>query len=329
MSKPLVSVIIPVFNREEFVEEAVQSILNQTIQDFEILIVDDCSSDNSVAIIENIKDSRIKLFKNDRHKGVSISRNIAIENVKGKYIAFMDSDDISHPKRFEKQIGFLESNPHVKACGCWLQCFGQDNHIIRHKENYERIKAELLLHNPLSLGATTVVRECFQKYKFNPEKLHVEDYDYWVQAAWDCELANLQEVLYDYRTHKKQVSSEFLKIQREQDIDIKLELFKKIDSDLIEKFQPEIIRVLFFKNAEKPKDYKKILRLLDQLLQINFGKKIYDQEELKIIFDLIKSKLIFEVFFLNKNELNFSKRLKILTSLSFMDQFKILKRKLI
>ena len=328
MSKPLISVIIPVYNREEFVEEAIQSILDQTIQDFEIIIVDDCSTDESLKVINGIEDNRIKLLVNKIHKGVSVSRNIALNYASGKYIAFMDSDDISRSNRFEKQICYLESNPDVKACGCWLQCFGKHNHIIKHKANHEEIKAELILRNPMSLGATTVVRESFKDYRFKKEKLHVEDYDYWVQVAWDCKLANLQEVLYDYRTHKKQVSTEFLEIQREQDIDIKFQLLRKIDEDLVKNNTDKISRVLFLKNARNENDYKKTLKILKLLFKRNIKKNTYDKRELNTVLEKLKSQIIYEIFFINSNKLQFSQRLSIFSTLNLSDQLAIIKRKL-
>ena len=100
----LVSVIIPVYNSEKYVKEAIDSVLKQTYQNFEIIVVDDCSTDNSCQIIKKIDDQRIRLIKLDKNSGVAVARNIAIENAKGQYIAFLDSDDIWLEDKLLQQI---------------------------------------------------------------------------------------------------------------------------------------------------------------------------------------------------------------------------------
>jgi glycosyltransferase involved in cell wall biosynthesis len=114
---------MPVFNSEKFIYQAIQSILDQTFQDFELIITDDGSTDNSLSIIETFNDKRIKLIKNTSNLGLTASRNDAINISNGEYIAFLDSDDISRQDRLEKQIAFLENNKEFgmidKALGRW------------------------------------------------------------------------------------------------------------------------------------------------------------------------------------------------------------------
>ena len=118
-SQPLVSVIIPVYNAEKYVEQAVRSILNQTYQNLEILITDDCSADGSFAILQKLaeEDARIKLFRNEHNQKIVCTLNALVERATGKYIARMDADDISLAKRIEKQVAFLEANPCIAICG--------------------------------------------------------------------------------------------------------------------------------------------------------------------------------------------------------------------
>ena len=123
MTSTKVSVLMPVFNSEKFIYQAIQSILDQTFQDFELIITDDGSTDNSLSIIETFNDKRIKLIKNTSNLGLTASRNDAINISNGEYIAFLDSDDISRQDRLEKQIAFLENNKEFgmidKALGRW------------------------------------------------------------------------------------------------------------------------------------------------------------------------------------------------------------------
>ena len=107
----LVSIIMPSYNTSEYVEESIKSVLNQTYTNWELIIVDDCSTDNSEEIIKQFThDARIRFFKNEKNSGAAISRNFALREAKGKWIAFLDSDDLWEPEKLEKQIGFMREN---------------------------------------------------------------------------------------------------------------------------------------------------------------------------------------------------------------------------
>lgn len=327
MENPLVSVIIPVYNRERYVEEAIYSILKQTIQDFEILVVDDCSTDRSYEKVLNIKDDRITLLRNNQHSGVSIARNKALAIAKGKFISFMDSDDISSLDRIEKQINYLNNNPQINACGCWLQCFGINSNIIKHLPRHQEIQAQLLLGNSMSLGATTIVREAFKGILFDSEKLHVEDYDYWVKSAWICKFSNLQEVLYHYRTHEKQVSSIYLATQREQDISIKIRLLKKINNKEVTANQKIIEKILFTNNSLKVQDCIFFFHLLFKLESSNYYSKAFDQKKLKIILSSLRRNFVFKIYFKDSRDLNKLDKKRIFNVLPFSEKIYVLKLK--
>src|SRR5690554_3918162 len=115
MNNPLVTVFIPVYNCENFIDECLKSILNQTYKNIEVLLVDDGSTDNSVEKIKKYSDPRIRLIQNERNMGIPYTRNVGLKEAKGKYIAIMDSDDISMPIRIEKQVAYLEQHPEIDA----------------------------------------------------------------------------------------------------------------------------------------------------------------------------------------------------------------------
>lgn len=106
----LVSIIMPSYNTAQYIEKTIESVMEQTYTNWELIIVDDCSSDNTEKIVKGIKDERIKFFKNERNSGAAISRNRALQLAKGRWIAFLDSDDIWVPEKLEKQIAFMEDN---------------------------------------------------------------------------------------------------------------------------------------------------------------------------------------------------------------------------
>ena len=121
--KVLVSVVMSVYNDEQYLKESLDSIFAQTIQDFELIIVDDCSTDRTVEIIENYHDDRIRLICNSENRGLTRNLNTALEYVQGTYIARMDGDDKSRPERFEKQIAYLEQHPELMLISCRTHMF--------------------------------------------------------------------------------------------------------------------------------------------------------------------------------------------------------------
>ncbi|MDO4811329.1 MAG: glycosyltransferase family 2 protein [Eubacteriales bacterium] len=128
MTNDLVSVIMPSYNCEAYIEASIRSVLAQTYENWELLIVDDCSTDGTVPIVQSFRDDRIKLFFNERNSGAAVSRNRALREARGRWIAFLDSDDLWHPEKLERQISYMEKNGYAFSCtdyrinlnGTWL-----------------------------------------------------------------------------------------------------------------------------------------------------------------------------------------------------------------
>ncbi|MBX9599203.1 MAG: glycosyltransferase [Burkholderiales bacterium] len=223
MTIPMISVVMPVYNAEKYIVEAVDSILNQTYSDFEFIIIDDCSTDGSYEILQSYaaKDNRIRLFKNNVNNKLPKTLNFGISQAKGKYIARMDADDISLPERFSKQIEFMESHPEIGVCGSWLREFQNNdvNDIIRvstdHVSNSEQLRILVLFAGCYIAHPTTLVRQSILKmhnYDINLSG-DAEDYDLWSRLVnLGYNFANIPEVLLYYRKSDKQTSN----VQREK-----------------------------------------------------------------------------------------------------------------
>ena len=206
MKYPIVSVVMPTFNRQKYLDEAIESITNQTFKDFEFVIVDDSSTDNSVEIIRKHlqKDHRIRLLKNQYKKGIVGALNTAIEAAKGKYIARMDSDDVSLPQRLEKQVQFLESHPEIGACGTWVRLFGMKEGAEWHlATDPETIQCTMLFCGAIANPTGMFRREVFFDlgFMYDPDFVVAEDFDFWTRISEKVKMANIPEVLLRYRTH--------------------------------------------------------------------------------------------------------------------------------
>ncbi len=207
MNNPAISVIMTAYNTEKYIKEAIESILNQTFKDFEFIIVDDGSTDNTRLIIEEYakKDRRIKILYNKKNLGIVKSLNKAIAIAKGKYIARMDSDDVSKLNRLEKQFVFMESNPKVGVCGTNFILINEKGKIIGWKsfpETNEKCKKAFFFCNPFAHNTVMLRKECFDIFGYyNNDFLYAEDLELWMRFGQKYKLYNLQKYLVYYRVH--------------------------------------------------------------------------------------------------------------------------------
>lgn len=205
---PLISVLLPVYNCEKYIFEAVESILTQTYTNFELLIIDDCSTDTTLQICKSFKDDRIIIIEKEKNSGYTNSLNYGFSIAKGKYIARMDGDDISLPMRFEKQVAFMEVNEDVVVCGTNFSIIDKDEIFILPEFN-EQLKVRLLYGNCLG-HPTVMMRKSVLKDNhiiYDTQMEPAEDYALWVQLVVFGKLHNLQECLLKYRVHDAQVSN--------------------------------------------------------------------------------------------------------------------------
>lgn len=197
---------MPVYNAEKYVYEAVKSVLNQTFSDFEFIIIDDGSTDNSYKILEGFKDSRIQLLRNKKNSRISVTLNQGLSIAKGKYLARMDADDISRPNRLQKQFDFLENNPQFEFCGTDIQWIGKQTRIEKRPRSYEAVKDYSLWGTAFSHPTFMIRRNIYQSMRYNEDFAGVEDYLLFSDLLQKHKGCNLPEVLLDYRISGEQAT---------------------------------------------------------------------------------------------------------------------------
>ena len=206
---PHVTVLMSVYNGEKYLKEAVDSILNQTFEDFEFLIIDDGSTDQSLEILRSYKDQRIRIVQNKKNIGLNQSLNNGLKLAQGKFIARMDADDISLSKRLEKQVAFMDDNPGIGVCGTWLQTFGEIKKTVwKSPLKHEEICARMFFENSIGHPTVMIRKDIIDRYNlFYDENYQIcEDYKLWIDMANITGLANLQEVLLLHRFHIGQMT---------------------------------------------------------------------------------------------------------------------------
>lgn len=204
MTKPIISVVMPVYNGEKYLREAIDSILNQTYNNFEFIILNDGSTDKTEEIILSYDDTRIVYVKNEENLQIVKTLNKGVSLAKGKYIARMDADDVSQPDRFKKQIQFMEHNPDVGVCGTWVKTFGDIETNWDYPTEYKELYISLMFYTPIAHSTVFIRKDILKKYSYKQSYNKAEDYKIWVDISKKIKIVNIPFYLLRYRLHSSQ-----------------------------------------------------------------------------------------------------------------------------
>lgn len=239
-SVPMISIIMPSFNTPvEMLSKAVNSILEQTYQDFEFIIIDDCSTDASVEYLASLQDKRVKVIRNSQNLGITKSLNVGLSHARGKYIARMDSDDNCLPERLEKQLAFMEANPEVIVCGTWIQAFGDASYTTKRViPEREYLRCSFLFGNAYGLCHPTAFfrGDMLRKHgiRYDEDLPTAQDYGMWTTCAEYGEIANVEEVLFRYRVHNGQISVAKRQLQMQCALRVQTTILRQLIPNIME-----------------------------------------------------------------------------------------------
>ncbi len=201
---PVVSVVLPVYNCPRYVGQAIESVLEQTYADFELIVIDDGSTDETPDVLRRYEDSRIRLIT-QANRGLATTLNRGIELARGRYIARQDQDDICFPDRLARQVTFLDANPACALLGTWAEIWIEDaktDRAHRHPSDNPTLQFELLLNNPFVHSSVMLRRAALAEvggYSTDHGRQPPEDYELWSRIARQFEVANIPEILHAYR----------------------------------------------------------------------------------------------------------------------------------
>jgi glycosyltransferase involved in cell wall biosynthesis len=294
---PLVSVVMPVYNGEQYLQDAIESILRQTFSDFEYIIVDDGSTDKSLALIKAYQDRRIRLIRNECNQGVTISLNIGLAMSRGKYIARMDADEISFPERFAKQVAFLNAHPDVGVLGANVQLIdphGSPSDVWRYPVAHCAILWALHFLNPFAHPATMLRKEVVNQvggYNSKRTEPHAEDYELWVHISGITRFANLDEVLLYHRIHTENYSDIYSDAHRKDDLAITHMLVAQtLGYDISDELALQCRR--FYQDAWAINNVYPVTRLFYQLCQAFLRATPFHRREQQLLRDDTAQRLL-------------------------------------
>lgn len=280
---PLISVVMSVYNEENYLQEAIDSILKQTVQDFELIVVDDCSTDRTREILQEYQDPRIHVVRNEENRGLTANLNLAVSLAKGQYIARMDGDDLSHPNRFERQLRYLKEHPELKLISCRTETFGQEHLRSDIQGEPEYLRCRMLVRPVLAHPGFMVRGEIFRElgFRYDESFRQAQDYDLAARISRRYAIGICPEILLKYRAHSGQVSSKSGSRQFANADRVRSRLLEELGIHLNEEEWQDYRRLVLEEHTEDKAAYVRVVRILDRIVEQNQERKIYDPVILK------------------------------------------------
>lgn len=285
---PRVSILMPVYNAGQYLSTALDSILSQSFRDWELILINDGSTDDSESIIMQYDDERIYYIKNTINLKLIKTLNKGIDYCGGQYIARMDADDICHPDRLKQQVEFLDSHPEYLMCGTSASVIdhnGKKTGKIHNLTKNDYLQINLMFSPSFIHPSMLIRREVLQQNRYNENYKHVEDYELWCRIAKQGKVANIDAELMEYRWHDSNISVVHNKVQEElKDKIIKDEIGRLGIITTEEELHYHKITFRLYnlgsRQAVSIDSFKKVSSWFSKLIKQNSIKQVYNQSAL-------------------------------------------------
>ncbi len=324
--KPKISVIMSVYNGEDYLAETIDSVINQTFKNWELVIINDCSSDKTAEILKSYsqKDERIKVYTNEINLRLPSSLNKAIALSNGNYIARMDADDICLPERFEKQYKFMEENPDIDLSSCRFLTLKNGIYAsggAGGRCDFEALKAMLLVANPILHPGVIAKAQVMKELLYDTTLTCTEDLELWTRMVMNNKkIEILPECLLIYRLHDKQITSTTLERQHLEVLKIENKYYSSLLENMDEDMQHFFISGIYFKENADIKKYLSFAKWLKKSANKDFEKSALNYALFEILAeykrcgikksDILKGMLSFNTIFLIREILRRKKTAK-------------------
>ncbi len=289
-----VSVVCPVYNMVNYIEECVDSVLKQTYTDYELLIIDDCSTDGTWETLQSLAkgNRQIRLLRNNRHDYIA-TLNMCLDESKGEYIARIDSDDVMTSDRLEKQVHFMDANRGFTVCSSWMTFLGETMFVNKNHSGYVSNPYLRFVLSDFIANPTTLLRRSFIKQhdiRFQESYIYAEDYKFWVDVAkHGGRFYVIPECLTSYRWHSEQVS----RVHASEQASTTLSIQNEILNDLLERYNsviPEIqclFQQLAIFNESNLLSAETIFRLAYEIIEnrLRLDKKVVFNQSFSLLFN--------------------------------------------
>ncbi|MFD2145289.1 glycosyltransferase family 2 protein [Mucilaginibacter antarcticus] len=275
-----VTVLMPVYNGGECLKQAIESILSQSFTDYELLIINDASIDDSEKVIKSFIDPRIRYLKNDGNKGLVETLNLGLREATGQYIARMDQDDICHNDRLKLQVKFLDSHAEIGVCGTGAHMFGDRNFNMFVFESSKEIAIQLIFNSPLIHPTVMLRKELLDKnnLRYDPLFSHAEDFAFWAELSKWTQIYNIPQVLINYRWHQTNYSTTKFEEQRVVSNSIRIKYITDSFGINISEAEIGIHKKICELDIFKENEITEAYNWLIKLVNVNNGSNKFDEK---------------------------------------------------
>ena len=278
---PRVTVLMPTYNVAPYVREAIESVLRQTYSDFDLLVIDDCSTDNTVEVVRNIDDPRIHIVQNEKNVGLAENLNRGLSLITTEYVARMDGDDIAEPCWLEREVAVLDSHPEIGICSGGFERFGTVKSLVRFPERHEDCMANMLFE--CSVIVPTFRMSLYRDYglRYSTEEFPAEDYRFWAECLRVTRIYNIQETLFHYRMHPTQICTARRKEQQHKVAQVRLYMLEWLSEDFNEEEQTYYTGQFMTPQIASKQDYQERKAFCRNLIEKNRNVGHFDEKALR------------------------------------------------
>ena len=269
MSKPRLTVLMPTYNVAPYVREAIESVLAQTFTDFLLLVVDDCSTDNTLEVVSSIDDPRLRIVQNDRNVGLADNLNRGLEIIDSELFARMDGDDIALPHWLASEVAVLDAHPEVGVCGGGFERFGTVKSLVRFPKGHDAIAANMLFE--CTTIVPTVRTEVIRRHnlRYRTDAFPAEDYRFWADCLRVTRFANVADTLFLYRMHPTQICSSRREEQQNKVAEVRRYMLQWLSDELTDNEMDYFCMQFVNSTIDSKDDLRQRQAFANRLLELN------------------------------------------------------------
>lgn len=276
-----VTVLMPTYNVAPYVKEAIASVLRQTYRDFELLVIDDCSTDGTVSVVRSIDDPRIRIVQNEKNLGLAENLNRGLSLITTEYVARMDGDDIAEPFWLEREVTILDSHPEIGICSGGFERFGTVKSLVRFPERHEDCMANMLFE--CSVIVPTFRMSLYRDHglRYSIEAFPAEDYRFWAECLRVTRIYNIQETLFHYRMHPTQICTARHKEQQSKVAEVRRYMLEWLNPNFTEEERLYYTGQFMAPQITSRQDYQERQAFCQKMIEKNRSVGHFDENSLR------------------------------------------------
>lgn len=278
---PRVTILMPTYNVAPYIEEAIASVLRQTYRDFELLVLDDCSTDDTWNLVCRISDPRIHPIRHRQNLGLAENLNWGLDHIDTELVARMDGDDIAEPDWLEQEVAWLDRHPEVGICGAGFTLFGSKHYDVIFPSKPEEVAANMLFECCVTVPTFRLDLIHRHNLRYRSDAFPAEDYRFWVDCLPYTRICNIPRILFRYRRHERQISTVLQERQRQQSDAVRRIMLHRLNDRISEADSDYFLRYYAPGVLSGRADYRQMRQFGRKLLKMNHASGHFSQKALR------------------------------------------------